>query len=126
MSIPDYQSLMLPVLSAASQGEVRIGDVVDRLAEQLGHAQLATTTRYAHHAPKRLVATTAALSWDLTVDGSDVPALEGWQKRECQSGPLSSFLPGQLSDPCARLLIMAVADGGEDFDAHFKSAPRTR
>jgi restriction system protein len=36
MSVPDYQSLMLPVLSAASHGEVRIGEVVDRLAEQLG------------------------------------------------------------------------------------------
>ena len=45
----------------------------------LGHAQLATTTRYAHHAPERLVATaaTAALAWDLPVDGSDVPASEG-------------------------------------------------
>ena len=37
MSVPDYQSLMLPVLSAcASNGEIRIGALVDRLAEQLG------------------------------------------------------------------------------------------
>ena len=36
MSIPDYQSLMLPVLVAASKGEVRIGEVVDELAGQLG------------------------------------------------------------------------------------------
>lgn len=35
MSIPDYQSLMLPVLVAASKGEVRIGPVVDQLADQL-------------------------------------------------------------------------------------------
>ncbi|MBG0811538.1 restriction endonuclease [Methylosinus sp. H3A] len=35
MAIPDYQSLMLPVLSAASLGEVRIGDVVERVAESL-------------------------------------------------------------------------------------------
>jgi restriction system protein len=35
MAIPDYQSLMLPVLSAASKGEARIGDVVDRLANDL-------------------------------------------------------------------------------------------
>jgi restriction system protein len=35
MAVPDYQTLMLPVLSAASHGEVRIGDVVDGLAEQL-------------------------------------------------------------------------------------------
>lgn len=35
MAIPDYQSLMLPVLYAASKGEVRIGDVVDRLASEL-------------------------------------------------------------------------------------------
>lgn len=35
MSIPDYQSLMLPVLKAAARGEVRIGAVVDELADQL-------------------------------------------------------------------------------------------
>ncbi len=36
MTIPDYQSLMLPVLVASSQGEVRIGAVVEELADQLG------------------------------------------------------------------------------------------
>lgn len=36
MSIPDYQSLMLPVLAASSNGEVRIGSVVETLADQLG------------------------------------------------------------------------------------------
>jgi restriction system protein len=35
MSVPDYQSLMLPVLRLTSHEEVRIGDVVDRLADQL-------------------------------------------------------------------------------------------
>lgn len=35
MALPDYQSLMLAVLSAAASGEIRIGDLVDRLAEQL-------------------------------------------------------------------------------------------
>jgi restriction system protein len=39
MSIPDYQSLMLPVLVASSKGEVRIGQVVDELANQLGLSQ---------------------------------------------------------------------------------------
>jgi restriction system protein len=33
MAIPDFQTLMLPVLQAASAGEVRIGDVVERLAD---------------------------------------------------------------------------------------------
>ena len=32
MAIPDYQSLMLPVLKYAAAGEVRIGDIVERLA----------------------------------------------------------------------------------------------
>jgi restriction system protein len=32
MSIPDFQTLMLPVLKAAADGEVRISDVVNRLA----------------------------------------------------------------------------------------------
>jgi len=36
MAIPDYQSLMLPVLSASSSGERRVGDVVESLAEELG------------------------------------------------------------------------------------------
>ncbi len=36
MIIPDYQSLMLPVLSAAQAGEVRIGELVDQLADQIG------------------------------------------------------------------------------------------
>jgi restriction system protein len=36
MSVPDYQTLMLPVLSASAEGEVRIGQVVDLLADQLG------------------------------------------------------------------------------------------
>ena len=32
--IPDYQILMRPVLECAAQGEVRIGDVVDGLADR--------------------------------------------------------------------------------------------
>jgi len=39
MSIPDYQSLMLPVLLSSLDGEARIGDVVERLAEKLGLTQ---------------------------------------------------------------------------------------
>jgi len=35
MAIPDYQSLMLPVLAASEKGEVRIGVVVKELADQL-------------------------------------------------------------------------------------------
>ncbi len=35
MTIPDYQSLMLPVLSLSSKGEIRIGDAVESLAQQL-------------------------------------------------------------------------------------------
>jgi restriction system protein len=36
MTIPDYQSLMSPVLVASSKGEVRISAVVEELANQLG------------------------------------------------------------------------------------------
>jgi restriction system protein len=35
MPIPDYQSLMLPVLLATPQTEIRIGDVIARLADDL-------------------------------------------------------------------------------------------
>lgn len=34
--IPDYQTLMRPVLEMASKGEVRIGDIVDVLADRFG------------------------------------------------------------------------------------------
>ena len=36
MTIPDYQSLMLPVLLSSAEGEIRIGDAVDKLAQKLG------------------------------------------------------------------------------------------
>ena len=35
MAVPDYQSIMLPVLVASSKGAVRIGDVVNQLAGEL-------------------------------------------------------------------------------------------
>ena len=34
--IPDYQTLMRPVLASAAAGETRIGDAVEQLAEKLG------------------------------------------------------------------------------------------
>lgn len=36
MAIPDFQTAMLPVLRAAADGEVRITDVVERLADEFG------------------------------------------------------------------------------------------
>lgn len=36
MAIPDYQSLMLPVLRYAAQGEQRIPEVAERIADDLG------------------------------------------------------------------------------------------
>ena len=36
MAVPDYQSLMLPVLQASFEREVRIRAVVEQLADQLG------------------------------------------------------------------------------------------
>ncbi|MCP2080857.1 UNVERIFIED_ORG: restriction system protein [Methylorubrum zatmanii] len=36
MAIPDFQTLMLPVLTQAAEGEARIGDVVERLADGFG------------------------------------------------------------------------------------------
>ena len=34
MTIPDFQTLMLPVLEASQHGEVRIGELVEKLADQ--------------------------------------------------------------------------------------------
>jgi restriction system protein len=34
MAIPDYQTLMLPVLRVAAEGEKRVADVVDRIADE--------------------------------------------------------------------------------------------
>lgn len=36
MAIPDYQSLMLPVLQLAAEGETRVPDAAEKLANQLG------------------------------------------------------------------------------------------
>ena len=36
MTIPDYQSLMLPVLLYAAQGEQRVPEVAERIADDLG------------------------------------------------------------------------------------------
>jgi restriction system protein len=36
MAIPDYQSLMLPVLRLAAKGEQRVADVADRVADEFG------------------------------------------------------------------------------------------
>jgi restriction system protein len=42
-AIPDFQSLMLPVLRAARSGEVRIGAVVQTLADDLALSEEART-----------------------------------------------------------------------------------
>lgn len=39
MPIPDYQTLMLPVLRLAAEGEKRVGDVENLLADQFGLTQ---------------------------------------------------------------------------------------
>jgi hypothetical protein len=39
MALPDYETLMLPVLKTAADGEVRIGHLVDLLADQFGLSQ---------------------------------------------------------------------------------------
>ena len=36
MPVPDYQSLMLPVLRLASEGETRVPDIVGKLADEFG------------------------------------------------------------------------------------------
>jgi len=36
MAIPDYQTLMLPILRLAAGGETRVPDAADRIADQLG------------------------------------------------------------------------------------------
>jgi restriction system protein len=36
MTIPDYQTLMLPVLRLAAEGETRVADVAERVANDLG------------------------------------------------------------------------------------------
>lgn len=39
MTIPDYQTLMLPVLRLAAEGETRVADVSERIADDLGLTQ---------------------------------------------------------------------------------------
>ncbi len=44
----------------------------------LGHTQLSTTTRYAHHSPQRLIATaaTATRAWNLLAEPRGIDAGE--------------------------------------------------
>jgi restriction system protein len=39
MTIPDYQSLMLPVLRIAAEGETKVPDAAERIADELGLTQ---------------------------------------------------------------------------------------
>ncbi|WP_205910240.1 hypothetical protein [Rhizobium sp. FKY42] len=39
MTIPDYQTLMLPVLRLAAEAEIRVADVAERIADDLGFPQ---------------------------------------------------------------------------------------
>jgi len=34
MAVPDFQALMLPVLKAGANGEVRLSDLVENLADE--------------------------------------------------------------------------------------------
>lgn len=36
MAIPDYQTLMLPILRLAATGEQRVPDAAERIADDLG------------------------------------------------------------------------------------------
>jgi restriction system protein len=36
LSIPDYQTLMLPVLEIAAAGETRVPDAAEKIADRLG------------------------------------------------------------------------------------------
>ena len=56
MAVPDYQSLMLPVLVASSKDEVRIGDVVNQLADELSLVQK-SGMNYCPRASRRFSAT---------------------------------------------------------------------
>ena len=46
------------------------GTPLNEIGTVLGHTQLSTTTRYAHHSPQRLIATaeTASRMWNLMLD----------------------------------------------------------
>jgi restriction system protein len=44
MAIPDFQTLMLPVLESCKKGEVRIGDVVEHLANAFALSELERAT----------------------------------------------------------------------------------
>ncbi len=72
--LPDHiviHSLRHSFASALANSRIPLFEI----GRVLGHSQLATTTRYAHHAPERLVATaaTAAIAWDLGQDRPTAP-----------------------------------------------------
>jgi integrase len=60
------------------------GTPLNEIGTVLGHTQLSTTTRYAHHSPQRLIATATAASnaWNLLPPPPDQKASEADQIRE--------------------------------------------
>lgn len=65
MAIPDFQTLMLPVLkTAAGGGEVRIGDVVDQLADVFALTASAVTTK--HRVPS-ITRTSSVFIWQISL-----------------------------------------------------------
>ncbi len=53
MAVPDYQSLMLPVLMSAANGEVRISEVVRQLADELSRKKGVMTLLYAQEGERK-------------------------------------------------------------------------
>ena len=93
MAIPDYQSLMLPVLYASTSGEVRIGDIVERLADKLPgalvlplHGQCDPAAQRVAIRPdsggrRRIVLATAIAETSLTLGGVSVVVDAGLSRR---------------------------------------------
>jgi site-specific recombinase XerD len=53
-----------------------LGTSLNKIGVQLGHTQISTTQRYAHHTPQRLLATAVAATVAWGVDAPDEAAAE--------------------------------------------------
>ncbi len=55
-----------------------VGTPLNEIGTVLGHTQLSTTQRYAHHSPQRLIdtATTALRAWNLLPEAKNTKAAE--------------------------------------------------
>ena len=92
MAVPDYQSLMLPVLMSAANGEVRIGAVIEKLADELNLSE-EDRTEYLPSGRQKLFTLVAAAERSGKYAGIGWSALTDLTRSHLPAGPRKGERP---------------------------------